>query len=192
MKKILINMGVSLDGFIEGPDKDIGWHRVDAESDRRSLGILRSMDTLLFGRKTFRLFEDYWPTAGADPKSSKAHREFARLFEGMEKVVYSKTLKRTSWKGSRIERELDPKAILKMKRRPGAKYIGLAGGAEFISFFLEQGLVDEYQLQIHPIVLGNGHALFPKLKETIGLKLSGVKKMRSGVVVLTYRPEDDL
>ena len=188
MRKTLINMCVSLDGFIEGPDKDIGWHRVDAELNRRSLDILRSMDTLLFGRKTFRLFEDYWPAAGANPKSPKVQREFARLFDGMEKVVYSKTLERTSWKGSRIERKLDPDAIHRMKRRPGAKYIGLAGGAEFLSFFLEHGLVDEYQLKIHPIVLGDGHPLFPKLKNRIGLKLSGVKKMRSGVVVLTFHP----
>ncbi|MGH7441544.1 MAG: dihydrofolate reductase family protein [bacterium] len=187
MKKILINMSVSLDGFIEGPGKDIRWHRVDAEFDRRSLAILRSMDTLLFGRKTFRLFEDHWPAAGADPKLSKADREIAKRFAGMEKVVYSKTLKRAHWEGSRIERQIEAKSILGMKKRPGAKYIGLAGGAEFLSFFMEHGLVDEYQLLIHPIVLGDGQPLFPKLKNRIGLKLSGVKKMRSGIVALTYR-----
>lgn len=188
MKKILVNMSVSLDGFIEGKNKDLGWHRVDDEANRRALGILRSMDTLLFGRKTFRLFEDYWPKVGADPKSSKADREIARLFDGMQKIVFSRTLQRTSWIGSRIERRIDPMAIRRMKRRPGKKYIGLAGGAKFLSSFMEHGLVDEYQLSVHPIVLGEGNPLFPKLKKRVELELMRTKRLSSGVIVLAFRP----
>ncbi len=186
MRKIIVQFGVSLDGFMEGPNREIDWHMVDEEFNRYAIDTIRQMDTLLFGRVTYQLFESYWPSAAKDPKTSPHDLEIARLFNNMSKVVFSKTLKKVEWENSRLVRDVVAEDILKMKRQPGKDMS--VGGAALIQRFTELGLIDEYRLLVHPLLLGSGKRLFKEDGEKRPLKLMGTKTFGSGVVALTYQP----
>jgi dihydrofolate reductase len=130
-------------------------------------------------------FESYWPTVAANPSSTKSEVEHAQWLDGSTKIVFSKTLEKVKWKNTRIVREHIAEEIAKIKHQPG-KNLLLFGGASIASTFMKQGLIDEYRININPVVLGSGKPLFADLRERINLKLLESKMFKSGVVALTY------
>jgi dihydrofolate reductase len=186
-------MMMSLDGFIAGPNDEMDWlppFNDDAlwkDIHKQMWNNLRSVDTLLLGRATYQIWERYWPAAAANPASTKNDLEFSRYADETQKVVFSRTLENVGWKNTRLVKENIAEVILKLKEQPG-KNLSLAGGGGIAQTFMRLGLIDDYQLLIHPVILGRGKPLFKGLEDRIRLKLVGAETLRPEVVALHYKP----
>jgi dihydrofolate reductase len=186
MRKVILAMQVTLDGFIEGPNGELDWAmKEDEETWRYVFDLQRSSDTLLLGRVMYPAFEKYWLAAPANPSSTKNEIEYARLADKMQKIVFSRTLEKVGWKSTRIVKDHIAEEIQRMKQQPGMNMV-LLGGAGLVSTFMKLGLIDEYRLIVNPIVLGGGKPLFKDVKERHSLKLIKTKTFKSGKVVLHY------
>ncbi|KKK05877.1 dihydrofolate reductase family protein [Micromonospora sp. HK10] len=183
MRRIIVAMSVSLDGFFEGPDGDLSWHRVDEELHQHFNDELRGMGAFLDGRRTYELMAGYWPTADRDPASSGPEREFAAIWRDMPKIVYSRTLDRADW-NTTVLREVVPEQVRALQEQPGGDLA--LGGAELAATFARHGLVDEWRLYVNPVVLGAGRPLFPPGLR-LDLELVAERRFGNGVVLLTYR-----
>lgn len=183
MRKIIVMMSVSLDGFIEGPDRELDWHLVDDELHAHFNDELRQMGGFLDGRVTYELMAGYWPTADADPAANRHVAEFAGIWRDMPKIVYSTTLERADW-NTTVAREVVTADVVALKAKPGGDL--MLGGADLAATFLRHDLIDEYRLYIHPIVLGRGKPLFPPSNTRINMRLAESRTFGSGVVLLRY------
>ena len=188
MRKIIYYNLVSLDGFFAGPKGEIDWHRVDEEFNQYAIEFLNSVDTIIFGRITYQLFENFWPAAAKDPATSKSDRVIANQINDLNKVVFSKTLTQVSWQNSHLIRQVVPDEIVKMKGQPGKDMV-IFGSANLAQSFIKPGLVDEYRIMVNPIVLGNGMPLFQNLQNRIELSFIRSHTFKTGVIVLTYQPD---
>lgn len=184
MRKISLMMSVSLDGYMEGPDRDIDWHVVDAELHQHFNDTLKHMGAFLDGRVTHELMAGYWPTADADPDAPSPMAEFAGIWRDMPKIVYSRTLQRADW-NSTIVRNVVVDEVLRLKAQPGGDLT--LGGADLAATFLRHGLVDEYRIYVHPILLGQGKPLFPISDDRTALRLVETRTFGNGVVLLRYQ-----
>jgi len=179
-------MQMTLDGLIEGPKGELDWAaKEDAETWRDHFDLMRSVDTLLFGRVMYPGFEKYWLAAPTNPSSTENEIEYARLADKIQKIVFSRTLEKVEWRTTRIVKDHIAEEIQKLKQLPG-RNMALLGGAGLASTFLNLGLIDEYHLIMNPLVLGGGKRLFKDVKERHQLKLIGTKTLTSGKVVLHY------
>jgi dihydrofolate reductase len=176
MARILFNIMTTLDGFYASEDDSIDWHYADAEHERYAVELLNSVDTLLFGRKTYELMAGYWPTAPRDPIADKMNR--------LPKVVFSNTVTAASWSGSRVARDIATEVTA--IRQSSGKDAVMFGSANLATAFAEQNLIDEYQLLICPILIGRGKSLMPQLLSHRRLALNRVHSRLSGVVELYY------
>ena len=179
MRKVIVSNLVSLDGFFEGPNKELDWFVVDEEFFEYARDLLRTVDTLLFGRVTYQHMANYWPSAPVD--------EIADKMNNLPKIVFSKTLQKVEWKNSRLVKNNIGEEISKLKQQPG-KDMAILGSANLASYLLPLGLIDEYRMILNPVLIGSGNPLFQGIKERLKLKLSGTKSFGSGVVVLYYQP----
>jgi dihydrofolate reductase len=183
-------MTISLDGFFEGRDHDISWHNVDDELNKFAIELLRETDTILFGRRTYELFEDFWPKAVDDPKISKDNLEKARLINNMNKVVFSKTLtkveERENWRNVKLIRDVNSEEIKRWKQESGKDLC--IGGSNLALGFAQLGLIDEIRIMVDPIVLGEGTRLFEGVKDKLNLSLLKTRTFKSGNVLLYYQP----
>jgi dihydrofolate reductase len=184
MGKIVLMMSVSVDGFIEGPDREIDWHMVDDELHRHFNEQLGAMGAFLSGRVTYELMAGFWPTADQDPSSSEPMAEFARIWRDTPKIVYSRTLERAGW-NTTIVREVVPSEVQQLKERTGGDLA--LGGADLAAAFLRQDLVDEYRIYVHPVRIGRGKPLFAPSDATVQLQLAESRSFGNGVVLLHYR-----
>ncbi|MGA2628406.1 MAG: dihydrofolate reductase family protein [Candidatus Bathyarchaeia archaeon] len=191
MGKLFTFMTISLDGFFEGRDHDISWHNVDDELNKFAIELLRETDTILFGRRTYELFEDFWPKAVDDPKISKDNLEKARLINNMNKVVFSKTLtkveERENWRNVKLIRDVNSEEIKRWKRESGKDLC--IGGSNLALSFAQLGLIDEIRIMVDPIVLGEGTRLFEGIKDKLNLSLLKTRTFKSGNVLLYYQPK---
>jgi dihydrofolate reductase len=179
MRKVIVSNVASLEGFFEGPNKDtLDWVVVDAEFLEYAGNLLRTVDTLLFGRTTYQYMAAYWPFAPAD--------EVADKMNNLLKVVFSKTLKKVDWNNSRLVTGDIQEEVSKLKSQPGKDMV-IFGSATLASFLLQAGLVDEYRVILQPVLLGKGSPLFMGITERIQLKLISAKAFGSGVVLLSYQ-----
>jgi dihydrofolate reductase len=183
MRKVIVWMMVSIDGFFEGPDGDLDWHMVDDELHRYVNEQLGAMGAFLDGRVTYELMAQFWPTADQDPASTEPMVEFSRIWREMPKIVYSKTLERADW-NTTISREVDVEEIAALKAQPGGDLV--VGGARLAAEFARQDLIDEYRLFVNPIILGRGRPLFPESDVRRPLQLIGTRTFGNGVVLLRY------
>lgn len=181
-------MMVSLDGFFEGPNHDLSWHNVDAEFNEFAIEQTRNVGTLLFGRRTYELMANYWPTDMArldDPI-------VANLMNTTPKVVFSKTLTQIheteKWKNVKLLHNVDPNYIKKLKNEPGGD-IAIYGSDNLCLTFIKHNLIDEFRIMINRVVLGQGTRLFEGIKTQLNLKLSNVREFKNGNVLLTYTPQ---
>lgn len=176
-------MSVSVDGFIEGPNREIDWHLVDDELHDHFNQVASRMSAFLNGRFLYELMAAAWPDADRDPKNPKPVIDFARIWREKQKIVFSKTLEHAEW-NTTIVREVDSHAIERLKREPGGDMS--VGGAELASAFARYGLVDEYRLYVHPVVLGGGKRLFSRSDDRQSLRLTESRTFGNGVVLLRY------
>jgi dihydrofolate reductase len=181
-------LSVSLDGFFEGPNRELDWHLVDDELHRHFNEQLGAMGGFLDGRVTYELMAAYWPTADADPASPEPVAEFARIWRDMPKIVYSRTLERADW-NTAVVREVVPEEVTALKAQPGGDLV--LGGADLGATFMRLGLIDEYRLYVHPVVIGRGKPMFPPSDDRVRLRLTETRAFGNGVVLLRYvRPDD--
>jgi dihydrofolate reductase len=180
-RRIILDLAVTLDGFIEGPNGEIDWCIMD--SDMGFIDFLNNIDTILYGRKSYELWGQYVP----ENEVSDSEKEIWKLIHSKRKYVFSKTNNK-EYPGANLISCNIMEEVKKIKNEQG-KEIWLYGGASLITTFLNLGLVDEYRLSIHPIILGEGKPLFIDIKQRLGLKLINIKKFSSGVVQLCYHPE---
>ncbi|MCD6015559.1 MAG: deaminase [Solirubrobacterales bacterium] len=175
-------MGVSLDGFIAGPEGEIGWAAPDEELHRFHNEQTRAMGGHLCGR---RLYEEmvFWETADENPSAAEHVLEFARIWKQSPKIVFSTTLERVEG-NARLVRDHVGEEVAKLKAQAGKDLS--VGGANLAASLIELGLVDEYRLFVSPVVLGAGTAYFPALDEGIDLALVETRVFGSRVVYLRY------
>jgi dihydrofolate reductase len=187
MRKIILMMSVSVDGFIEGPNREIDWHMVDDELHRHFNEQAAAAGGFLSGRVTHQLMAGFWPTADTDPASTEPMVEFARIWRDKPKVVYSKTLDRTDW-NTTVVRDVVVEDVQKLKAPPGGDL--LLGGADLAAAFMRHDLIDEYRIYVHPVIIGRGKPLFPPSDATIKLRFAETRTFGNGVVLLHYRRPD--
>jgi dihydrofolate reductase len=183
LRKLVWMMSVSLDGYIEGPNRELDWHLVDDELHSHFNSELGAMSAFLDGRVTYELMAAYWPTADADPASSAPVAEFARIWRDMPKLVFSRTLQHVDW-NSTIVREVDPDQINELKSQPGGDMA--LGGADLAAAFMRHDLVDEFRLYFNPVILGRGKPMFQPADRTVELRLVETRRFGNGVVLLRY------
>ncbi len=183
MRKIILWMGESLDGFFEGPSREIDWHTVDEEFHRHANEELAKMGMFLHGRVVYELMAAYWPTADQNPEATPVVREFARIWREMPKVVFSRTLRHAEW-NTTIAREVVPEEIRKLQALPGGDMV--VGGADLAASFLRHDLIDEFRIYVHPVVIGRGKPLFQPSDRRINLRLVESRPFGNGVVMLRY------
>ena len=190
MRKAIVFMSLSLDGFFEGPDHDISWHNVDEEFNKFVIEQMRKMDLILFGRRSYELMESFWPGAEDDPAETAGNREVARMMNHSKKIVYSSTLEQVhekmNWEKISLRRSVDPAEVNRWKDEPGGDI--WVGGSSLATAFVDAGLIDEFLFVIHPTILGRGTRIFSGLGRKLELTLVDSRKLASGNVLLTYRP----
>ncbi len=175
---------VTLDGFFEGPNREIDWHNVDDEFNEFAVDQLNSVDVLLFGRVTYELMAGYWPT----PAATKNYSIVANKMNNLPKIVFSRTLKKAEWNNTRLVKEDVAEEISKLKQQPGKDLI-IFGSAKLASSLINLGLIDEFRIIVNPVALGEGNPLFRDIKDKINLKLLKTKMFSSGNVSLYYKPD---
>ena len=183
MGRIALFMSVSLDGFIEGPDHRIEWHRVDDELHQHLNDELRQMAGFLHGRVTYELMASFWPTADADPANAGPVAEFAGIWRDTPKVVFSRTLDRADW-NTRVLHRVDVDEIRALAAEAGGDLS--LGGAGLAAAFRELDLIDEYRIYVHPVLVGRGTRLFTDVDEETDLRLLEARAFGNGVVLLRY------
>ena len=183
MRKIIYQLSVSLDGFFEGPNRDISWHMVDDELHTHMNEELSTMSAFLDGRVTHELMAGFWPTADQNPGAGAPTVEFARIWRDMPKIVYSRTLDRADW-NSTVVRDVVPEEVTKLKSLPGEDMV--VGGPNLTATFIRHHLVDEYRVYVHPIVICQGKPMFQPSDTRIPLNLVETRRFGNGVVLLRY------
>lgn len=183
MRKAIYSTMVSLDGFVEGSNRNIDWILIDEELHTFVNNQHREIDTFLFGRRMYEVML-YWETADKDPSNPAYVLEFARIWKNIHKIVFSKTLERAQGNAT-LNRGDIAKEIVKLKAQPGKTMS--VGGAAIASTLMRLNLIDEYQLFINPVILGSGTSMFPMLDNKINLRLIETQTFHSGVVFLRYQ-----
>jgi dihydrofolate reductase len=183
MGKLIYTLNASLDGFIETPDHSLDWSVNDDElltwfNDRE-----RGLAASLYGRRLYELMSAYWPTADADPAATEAMLEFRRLWLSIPKIVFSSTLTSVDWNSRLVHG--DPGDELARLRREFDGDFEVAGPT-LASAFIRRGLVNEYQVVVHPVILGGGTPYLPLLDAPIRLRLTETRTFASGVTYLGY------
>ncbi len=185
MGRLIYLMNVSLDGFVNTADGGLEWTRIDEELHRWFNEQERAVDAELYGRRLYEVMAAYWPTAESDPANTDVELEFARIWNATPRIVFSTTLESVDGH-SRLVRSGDVGDEL---ARIKAEFTGdlSVGGPTLASEFIRRGLVDEYRLVVHPVLLGAGTPYMPTLSEPIDLELVESRTFGSGVVYLGYR-----
>jgi dihydrofolate reductase len=189
MRKIITTTWVTLDGFIAGPNEAMDWvgESFDEAMGNYEYELVSGADTLLLGRVTYQSFAGSWPQVPDNPTASEGEKEYARKLNAMHKMVFSRTLLTAEWNNSQLIREVIPEEIEQLKREPGRDIL-IYGSASLVRTLTNLGLIDEYQLLVHPVILGSGKPLFQEIKDPVKLKLVNTRTHPSGVVVLSYHP----
>lgn len=181
-RKIILDLAVTLDGLIEGPNGEVDWCIMDDEMDFPK--FLDGIDTILYGRKSF----DAWGQFSPESESAPAEKELWESVHAKKKFVFSRTQKGEQ-SGALFLNGSISEEVAKLKKEPG-KDMWLYGGASLITSFVNEGLVDEYRLSVHPVVLGEGKPLFIDISQRVPLELADTRIFSSGVVQLIYRSKN--
>lgn len=189
MRRIIVTMWVSLDGLVSGLSNEMTWITsiYDDEMGQYESDIVNAADTLILGRTTYESFAGAWPHVPDNPNVPEGQKAYARQLNSMGKIVFSRTLDKVEWNNSKLYTSIDQEQILKLKQAPGKDML-IYGSASIVQAFTNLGLIDEYQLLIHPVILGHGKPLFKDIATPVNLKLTQTKPRKSGVVVLHYEP----
>ena len=179
MRKLVAAINMTLDGFCDHTAMI-----ADDEIHQHYNELLSNAGTLLYGRITYQLMESYWPSVVKNPTGNKPMDEFAVLIDNISKIVFSRTLNNVDWKNTKLKKEVIKEDILELKQQEGKTI--LAGSRSLIVALAQLDLIDEYQLCVHPVVLGSGLPLFKNVRDRINLKLLKTKTFGCGAVTLYY------
>ncbi len=185
MRKLVLFMHTSLDGFVAGPNGEMDWINVDEEMFDYAGQRTNEADTALYGRVTYQMMESYWPTAAQLPTATKHDVEHSRWYNKVAKVVLSRTLKGANLTNTKIIDGNMAAEIVKLKQEAG-KDILMFGSPTAAHSLMAEKLIDDYWLFVNPVLLGRGIPLFNEVKEKIALKLVESNIFSSGVVCLHY------
>jgi dihydrofolate reductase len=186
MRKLIVFNNVTLDGYFAGVGGDFSWaHSAnkDEEFDAFVADNASGGGELLFGRITYELMASYWPT----PMAIENDPIVAEGMNSMPKVVFSRTLEKVSWNNTKLVKGDIASAIRNMKEEPGMG-MAILGSGSIVSQLASSGLIDEYQVVLNPVVLGEGRTMFDGIKEKLNLKLTKTQTFSSGKVFLCYEP----
>jgi dihydrofolate reductase len=188
VRRILTTTWVSLDGFIAGPNNEMDWvgRYYDETMGAYETELVRGGDTLLLGRTTYDSFAGSWPSVPDREEVSEGEKVYARLLNSMRKVVVSASLTDPSWEHTDVLTGVRRGEIERLKQEPGSDII-VYGSASLVRQLTDLGLVDEYHLLVHPVVLGGGKPLFGGVSGSTDLGLESVTPHPSGVVRMVYR-----
>jgi dihydrofolate reductase len=186
MRKVMLLMHVSLDGFVAGPKEEMDWIGYDDNIFQDAIELASTADTSLYGRVTYQMMESYWPTVLSNPASTKLEIHHAQWLENVQKVVFSKSLENVTWNNAKLIQGDIAEEMAKLKQQPGKNML-IFGSPTFSHALMQLGLIDEYRLNVSPVVLGNGNPLFKDINDKINLKLLDTKTFEIGVVGLHYQ-----
>jgi dihydrofolate reductase len=191
VRKVLLQLCMTLDGFVDGetrivPEFDTPyWTELDEELGRTGAALV---DTILLGRGTYEEFARYWPGAQFDPGESKLVQEQARYLNETPKLVFSQSLSKVDWKGTRVVRGDLTRAIGRLKRLPGKNMI-VPGGVRLPRALIERDLIDECLLTVVPMIMGSGtDRLFGKHSTPKNLRLVRSRPFSNGAMFQHYEP----
>ncbi len=186
MPRLIVFENVTLDGYFTGSNGDLSWaheKEKDPEWDEFIAENASGGGRLLLGRKTYELMASYWPT----PQAAKNDPEVAKGMNSLPKVVFSRTLDKATWSNTSLVKGDLAEEVRKMKKGPG-DHIAILGSGSIVSRLAQEGLIDEYQIVVYPVVLGKGRTLFDGLKRTLALKRTRNRAFRNGNVLICYEP----
>jgi dihydrofolate reductase len=184
MRQLLVSQMVTLDGFFAGPKGEIDWHIVDDDFNTFAIDQLDSVDTLVFGRVTYDLMASYWPS----PDGAKDDPEVAGRMNRLAKLVFSRSLSTAAWNNTRLVKTSPVDEIRRLKQLPGKDMV-IFGSGSLVSQLTQHGLIDEYRVIVAPVILGRGRTMFEGIENRVPLKLVRTTPMKSGDVLLYYRPD---
>jgi dihydrofolate reductase len=188
MRKFVVSMNLSLDGFMSGANAELDWH-FDAWNEgmgEKLLELLEKADTILLGRHTYEVMAKYWPVKPLEQNFPRQDLAIADKMNRYTKIVFSKSDITLSWNNSKFACKDAETEIIRLKRQKG-KDILLIGSGRLVTSVMESGLIDEYQLWIHPVILGKGNPLFKNCCRRINLELKDSVVFESGVIALNYK-----
>ncbi len=196
MRRIVTFSWVTADGYFAGPSGDLDWVVPDEEQAKMAAKDISGFDTVLFGRRTYEIFEAFWGRVVVDDsgtvpdphhpgRRSPEHGAIAVALTRMTKIVFSRSMKDAAWKNSRLVRELDPREIETTKAQPGKDMI-IFGSGSIVSELTRHDLIDEYQFAVCPMLLGSGRPLISGVSKRLRLDLLEAKTLNSGDVMLRY------
>jgi dihydrofolate reductase len=183
MGRLIYTLNVSVDGFIETRDHTLDWSSGDDELLAWFAERARGLDASLYGRRLYEMMSAHWPTAGEDPDATEAVREFGRQWLRIPKVVFSSTLTSVDWNSRLVHGDVGKQLALLRQELDGDFEVA---GPTLAAQFIRQGLVDRYELVVHPVILGGGTPYLPTLDERIRLRLTDTRTFACGVTYLGY------
>jgi len=179
MRKLIAAINMTLDGFCDHTEMI-----ADDEIHDHYNDLLRTAGGLLYGRITYQLMEDYWPTIVANPTGNKPIDDFAILIDDIPKIVYSRTLKSVEWKNTTLKHEILKEEIVALKQQTGDDLF--VGSPSLIVALSNLDVIDEYQIAVQPIILGSGLRLFKNITDRKDLTLLKTKIFGCGAIVLYF------
>ncbi len=185
MRKLVLFMHLSLDGFAADPNRGLDFLSYDKELEQYADELVKTVGSPVYGRITYQLMESYWPTVLKKPNANKHTLEHAQWVENVPKIVFSKTLTEVTWNNTQLIKDNIAEEVKKLKQQPG-KDLVIFGSPGLATTLMNLGLIDEYKLTVHPIILGSGISVFTNNTTKSTLKLVDSKTLKSGVVTLHY------
>jgi dihydrofolate reductase len=186
MRRLIVFNQVTLDGYFTDRDGDISWAHKDSHDAEWKAFVEGNADSgglLLFGRITYELMASFWPT----PAAAQFDPVLAERMNNLPKVVFSRTLDQVSWSHSKLVKGDLATEVRKMKQETGED-MAILGSGSIVAQLAQEGLIDEYQVVVNPVVLGQGRTMFEGLKERLNLKLTKTRTFGNGNVLLCYEP----
>ena len=186
MRKLTVFNHVTLDGFFTDKNSDMSWAHTnnDPEWNAFTTENAKGGGVLLFGRITYTMMASYWPT----PAALKQFPDVAEGMNNLPKVVFSRTMDKATWKNTKLVKS-DPAAeVRKMKKAPGQDMV-IMGSGTIVSQLAQAGLIDEFQIVVNPIIIGEGRTLFEGLKNRLPLKETKTRTFKNGNVLMCYEPK---
>ena len=185
MRKIIVSNLITIDGYFEGLNQDLSWFVTGNDFFDYAVKQLDEVDTILFGRTTYQQMAAFWPDAKTETAALAAIKN---KMNSLQKIVFSKTLKKAEWNNTRLIREHITDEIIKLKQQPG-KDIVIFGSGTIVSELTALKLIDEYRLIVNPVILSSGNPLFKSINEKVNLRLINMKVLASGSVIMYYQRE---
>ncbi len=185
MRKIIVSNVITLDGYFEGPNREIDWFVTDNEFFNYAVDLLHAVDTILYGRITYEQMASFWPT----PQGSILP-DIAAKMNSLHKIVFSKTLANAAWNNSTVVNGDLADEIIKLKQQGGGDVV-IFGSGQIVAALTQFGLIDEHRMILCPVILGRGNTMFKGVENKVSLTLTHTKTFGNGTMVLYYVPVED-